>query len=140
MISMYLLGNPDHYTGHKFVLFYWQPFIHEAHHDFTESNSESAAPQRVTIIKKKGRIVGLSPVHDLVNVGQYCAWHEQVLFFSNINCNFNLSICLEYKLLVQHFHYLNKIYLGTILCLTSLHTSLSAAGSYHHGTIFDPFV
>jgi len=22
MASMYLLGNPDHYTGHKFVYFY----------------------------------------------------------------------------------------------------------------------
>ena len=30
MISMYLLGNPDHYTGHKFVTFYWQSFVHEA--------------------------------------------------------------------------------------------------------------
>ena len=30
MISMYLLGNPDHYTDHKFVTFYWQPFVHEA--------------------------------------------------------------------------------------------------------------
>ena len=23
MISMYLLGNPDHYTDHKFILFFW---------------------------------------------------------------------------------------------------------------------
>ena len=67
MISMYLLGNPDHYTDHKFVTFYWQPFVHEARRDFTDSdNSESVAPQRVTVIKKRGRIIGLSPVYDYI--------------------------------------------------------------------------
>ena len=72
----------------------------------------------------------------MVDVGQCCAWHERVPFFSDINYN-NLSICLEYKWLVQHFHYLNKTYLGTILCPTSHHISLNAAGSYHRETIFD---
>jgi len=27
MISMYLLGNPDHYTGHTFVPVYWQSYV-----------------------------------------------------------------------------------------------------------------
>ena len=27
MICMYLLGNPDHYTSHTFVPFYWQSFV-----------------------------------------------------------------------------------------------------------------
>ena len=66
MISMYLLGNPDHYTGHKFVTFYWQSYVHEVRRDFIDSNSDLVAPQRVTIIKKKGRIVGLLPVHDYI--------------------------------------------------------------------------
>ena len=66
MISMYLLGNPDHYTGHKFVTFYWQSFVHEARRDFTDDKSETAAPQKVAIFKKKGRVVGLSPVHDYI--------------------------------------------------------------------------
>lgn len=30
MASMYLLGNPDHYTSHKFVPFYWKSFVKEA--------------------------------------------------------------------------------------------------------------
>ena len=79
---------------------------------------------------------GCCATSNLVDVGQCCTWHERVPFFSNVNFN-NLSTCLEYKWLVQHFHYLNKIYLGTILCPTSLHTSLNAAGPNHHGTIFD---
>ncbi|KAF8873000.1 hypothetical protein BD779DRAFT_1392230, partial [Infundibulicybe gibba] len=30
MACMYLLDNPDHYTSHKFVPFYWQSFVREA--------------------------------------------------------------------------------------------------------------
>jgi hypothetical protein len=30
MACMYLLGNPDHYTDHTFVPFYWQSFVREA--------------------------------------------------------------------------------------------------------------
>ena len=60
--------------------------------------------------------------------------NESLSFDINYN---NLSIFLEYKWLVQHFHYFNKTYLGTILCPTSHHISLNAAGSYHHETIFD---
>jgi hypothetical protein len=29
MASLYLLGNPDHYAGHKFVLFYWRSYVKE---------------------------------------------------------------------------------------------------------------
>ena len=67
MISMYLLGNPDHYTDHTFVPFYWQPYIQEAQCDFGGENSNSAQPQKVAIIKMRGRIVGLSPVHDYIH-------------------------------------------------------------------------
>ena len=85
MISMYLLGNPDHYTGHQFITFFWQQFVNEARRDFidTGSNSESAAPQRVAIIKKKGRIVGLSPVHDYVYQPQELA---EVNLYNWIRC------------------------------------------------------
>ncbi|KAF8877980.1 hypothetical protein BD779DRAFT_1430579, partial [Infundibulicybe gibba] len=41
MVSMYLLGNPDHYKSHEFTVFYWQSYRH-------------------------GRIVGLSPVYDYI--------------------------------------------------------------------------
>ena len=30
MIAMYLLGNPDHYSSHTFVPFYWQSYVQEA--------------------------------------------------------------------------------------------------------------
>ncbi|KDR65184.1 hypothetical protein GALMADRAFT_43591, partial [Galerina marginata CBS 339.88] len=27
MASLYLLGNPDHYTQHKFIKFYWRLYV-----------------------------------------------------------------------------------------------------------------
>ena len=40
MICMYLLGNPDHYTSHSFVLFYWQSFVGEVCRIFEEASEE----------------------------------------------------------------------------------------------------
>ena len=31
MICLYLLDNPDHYSSHVFVPFYWQSFVSKAH-------------------------------------------------------------------------------------------------------------
>ena len=64
MIAMYLLGNPDHYTSHTFVLFYWHLYVTEARQPFKTEGSNASLGQKVTVIKKKGRIVNLSLVHD----------------------------------------------------------------------------
>ena len=63
MICMYLLGNPDHYTSHTFVPFYWQPFVTQVRQDFGTNEKEV---QKITLTKKKGKIVGLSPIHDYI--------------------------------------------------------------------------
>ena len=34
MICMYLLGIPDHYTSHSFVLLYWQMYVVEVRQQF----------------------------------------------------------------------------------------------------------
>ena len=64
MICMYLLGNPDHYTSHSFVPFYWQSYVGEVRQIFEEVSEEQP---KMTLIKKKGKIVGLSPVQDYVH-------------------------------------------------------------------------
>ena len=81
MISMYLLGNPDHYTDHSFISFYWQQYVREVQRDFTDA--DLAVPQKVTIIKKKGRIVGLSPVHDYIHRPQEA---ESICLYDWIRC------------------------------------------------------
>ncbi|KDR71672.1 hypothetical protein GALMADRAFT_74628, partial [Galerina marginata CBS 339.88] len=64
MICMYLLGNPDHYTNYSFVPFYWQSFVTEARKDLEVSKTEEI--QKIALIKKKGKIYGLSPVYDYI--------------------------------------------------------------------------
>lgn len=67
MICMYLLGNPDHYTDHEFVPFYWQSYVNETRKVFmSEDESE---PTNVILFKRRGAIVGLSPVFDYI----YCS-------------------------------------------------------------------
>ena len=84
MVCMYLLGNPDHYTDQQFVPFYWRSFVREARRPWDEKVCPTAAdnqgnstqihdedtkfeqPEKVTLIKSDGRVVGLSPVHDYV--------------------------------------------------------------------------
>ena len=65
MIAMYLLGNPDHYTGHTFIPFYWQSFVQEAGRPFDCGDYHE--PQKNTVIKKGGKIIGLSRVHDYIH-------------------------------------------------------------------------
>ena len=72
MACMYLLGNPDHYTDHTFVPFYWQTFVREARKPWEQKRvdldtSVVEHPEKLTIFKCKDRIVGFSPVHDYVH-------------------------------------------------------------------------
>jgi hypothetical protein len=82
MISMYLLGNPDHYTDHLFIPFYWQQYVQEAQCYFTDA--DSTGPQKVAIIKKKGRIIGLSPVHDHIHRPQEA---DAICLYDWIRCH-----------------------------------------------------
>jgi len=61
MILIYL-GNPDHYTDHKFIPFYWQSFIAEAEQAFRGD----LAPIKVTLVRQKGCIVGVFPVFNYI--------------------------------------------------------------------------
>ena len=80
MACMYLLGNPDHYTDHTFIPFYWQSFVREARKPWeqvmatmvcADSESDLATntehPEKLAIFRHKGRVIGFSPVHDYVH-------------------------------------------------------------------------
>ena len=67
MASMYLLGNPDHYTSHEFVSFYWRSFVCEACSVFSTPLVEiDNMPEKVMLNKSKGKFVALSNVHDYI--------------------------------------------------------------------------
>ena len=69
MAAMYLLGNPDHYTSHDFVPFYWKSFIHHIFFD-RESNNDvedlTKGSEKVVIQNKAGKYVAYSAVFDYI--------------------------------------------------------------------------
>lgn len=71
MACMYLLGNPDHYTRHKFVPFYWKSFVKEARSAWADRNGEdipdlAMTKNKVVIDKQHECLVGISKVQDYV--------------------------------------------------------------------------
>ena len=65
MVCMYLLGNPDHYTNHSFIPFFWHSFVLEAQKSWGELDP-STCTEKVTLVRSKKHIVGLSPVYDYI--------------------------------------------------------------------------
>ena len=65
IVCMYLLGNPDRYTNHTFIPFYWHSFIYEAQKAWEPVDS-STQTDKVTIVRTEKQIVGLSPVYDYI--------------------------------------------------------------------------
>jgi hypothetical protein len=80
MASLYLLGNPDHYTSHKFITIYWRNFVREALKPWqTTGNTENDNDiEKVVLIKKKDTFIGLSSVHDYIYRPQK---HEDVSLY-----------------------------------------------------------
>jgi hypothetical protein len=69
MAALYILGNPDHYTSHDFIPFYWKSFVHhiffepELNQDVEGSSKPS---EKVVIQNKAGRYVAYSAVFDYI--------------------------------------------------------------------------
>ena len=63
MAAMYLLGNPDHYTDHKFCTFYWRSYVHEARCPW-QMDTNSVKYDKVVIRNRNGRLTAVTPVQD----------------------------------------------------------------------------
>ena len=77
MVCMYLLGNPDHYTSHKFVPFYWKSYVNEVCKVW-DPDASTAVNEKVAILKVRNKIIGLSPVYDYmyrpIELDQMCLY------------------------------------------------------------------
>ena len=63
MASLYLLGNPDHYTNQKFVVFYWKSYVAEVLKGWKQDSD--VQPDKVILQKTEdGEYIGLSTVDD----------------------------------------------------------------------------
>jgi hypothetical protein len=67
MASLYLLGNPDHYTSHDFVTVYWKNFVREAMKPWrTSEDTKDNDLEQVVVQKVADEYVGFSSVHDYI--------------------------------------------------------------------------
>ena len=70
MASLYVLGNPDHYTGHRFVPFYWRGYVRETMSawdtDTTRVPDLDGVLDKVVISKSQGQFIGVSKVNDYI--------------------------------------------------------------------------
>jgi hypothetical protein len=68
MSALYLLGNPDHYTSHKFIPVYWKNYVREVLNAWkTDEDIEmSSEPDKVVLRYQQGTFVGTSMVHDYI--------------------------------------------------------------------------
>jgi len=46
MAAMYLLGNPDHYTGHEFISFWWKTYVNDVKRFWAASKASTAAQSK----------------------------------------------------------------------------------------------
>ena len=65
MASLYLLGNPDHYTNHNFVVFYWKSYVTEVLKAWNQS-SDVLSDKVILLKNDDGEFVGLSTVDDYI--------------------------------------------------------------------------
>jgi hypothetical protein len=66
MASLYLMGNPDHYTRHSFINFYWRNFVQEVQNAW-DLEKDKEKPAKVVLNNNMGKIVGLSNVQDYIH-------------------------------------------------------------------------
>ena len=65
MASLYLLGNPDHYTNHTFVVFYWKSYVTEVLKAWKQ-NSDVQSDKVIVLKNDNGEFVGSSTVDDYI--------------------------------------------------------------------------
>ncbi|KAL1725523.1 hypothetical protein EV714DRAFT_177684, partial [Schizophyllum commune] len=67
MAASYLLGMPDHYKSHEFVVFWWKSFVNRVLDDWPDSSSEKTFEERLVLRKEQGEVIGTSVVDDYVH-------------------------------------------------------------------------
>ncbi|KAJ6562188.1 hypothetical protein B0H19DRAFT_942776, partial [Mycena capillaripes] len=96
MASLYLLGNPDHYTSHKYVPFAWRSYVQFVRSFWIEDVQNDGADEygrddeeRIPICRLDGKFVPTSGVDDYryrpsvynnLNLFEWIQYHHQAAF------------------------------------------------------------
>ncbi|KAL1671615.1 hypothetical protein EV122DRAFT_192461, partial [Schizophyllum commune] len=67
MAASYLLGMPDHYKSHEFVVFWWKSYVNRVLDDWPEPTSERTFEERLILRSEQGQVIGTSVVDDYVH-------------------------------------------------------------------------
>ncbi|KAL1727717.1 hypothetical protein EV714DRAFT_167622, partial [Schizophyllum commune] len=66
MAASYLLGMPDHYKSHEFVVFWWKSYVNRVLDDWPEASSDLTFEERLILRREQGGVIGTSVVDDYV--------------------------------------------------------------------------
>ena len=75
MAALYLLDNPDHYTSHKFRVFYWRPYVAHVINAFKSEDEENQSHEdaydskitnKVMLMRSRSDIVAYSATLDYI--------------------------------------------------------------------------
>ncbi|KAF9553064.1 hypothetical protein CPC08DRAFT_646091, partial [Agrocybe pediades] len=100
MACLYLLDNPDHYTDHSFVPFWWRSYVHQARHvQDIHAINDSEHVERVVIGRENGRYVGKSIVDDYV-YRPLC--YEEVSLIEWIQCSVKRKMRSKVRKAFEH--------------------------------------
>src|ERR1700751_367136 len=126
MASLYLLGNPDHYTSHKFLPVYWKNYVREVLNAWTQKDKDSMEvdSEKVVLINQMGKFIGLSNVQDYI-YRPVC--YEDVNLYEWMQCAKRVKIDVQNK----HDEYLSDDELDVIeeTNTTSQETHVKVKGS-----------
>ncbi|KAI5823010.1 hypothetical protein K523DRAFT_255966, partial [Schizophyllum commune Tattone D] len=64
MAASYLLGMPDHYKSHDFVVFWWKSYVNRVLDDWPDTTRARDFEERLILKKEQGQFIGTSIVDD----------------------------------------------------------------------------
>ncbi|KAL1725088.1 hypothetical protein EV714DRAFT_196384, partial [Schizophyllum commune] len=67
MAASYILGMPDHYKSHDFVVFWWRSYVNRVIDDWPGSVGKPAFEERLVLKREQDQTVGTSVVDDYVH-------------------------------------------------------------------------
>ncbi|KAI5885745.1 uncharacterized protein SCHCODRAFT_02519681 [Schizophyllum commune H4-8] len=65
--ASYLLGMPDHYKSHEFVLIWWKNYVNRVLEDWPDATASNTFEERLVLKKEQGQLIGTSVVDDYVH-------------------------------------------------------------------------
>ncbi|KAL1711809.1 hypothetical protein EV715DRAFT_159196, partial [Schizophyllum commune] len=67
LAASHLLGMPDHYKSHEFVVFWWKTYVNRALDDWPDTSVGHTFEERLVLKKEQDQLIGTSVVDDYVH-------------------------------------------------------------------------